>query len=646
MSHATLSIVVPAFNEEDSIARVIDRLMKTREELLQRGSVSEVDILVVDDGSTDRTTALVRSYPSVRLIQHEVNRGYGAALKTGFRHATGTYLAFLDADASYHPESIPDLLTRLIDEQADVVVGSRMMGAFSGMTRVRYLGNWLFAKLLGWLVGQRVTDSASGLRIFTRAALPQLLPLPDGLNLTPVMSARAHHEGLRIIEVPIPYDIRQGRSKLSVIRDGLRFSSSILAVSRLYNPLKFFGLLGAVFFLAAELLAINPIFYYLHAHRVESTEMYRLFTIMVLLVTSVNLVTFGAFCNQVLAMLYPHRPPQSGFFARVLLRRGVIQSAGWVGGGVMLLAVLLNHETLRQYLLTGRIYVHWSYVLTGATLFLIGAQLVMGHFFIQVLRELRGAIGLREEPTAKQASAAHLEDQVEHWRHVGYRAADDPVTVAFAKPKLEWITRHIDLTGMTVLDVGCGNGAFTIHLATWASQTVGLDYSAEMLTQHPCRPLVRGVAEALPFPDGAFDIVFCANLLHHVYTPVVVVREMARVARRAVVIVEPNALNPIMFGFALLVKAERGGLRSTPRNVKAWLQAAGLHCRAVKAMGMISQNNTPGALVPILRAFDREFVFGEYLVAIGEKLVPQSSHGSRPKATAGTSPLMTSEQRG
>ena len=385
----TLSVVVPALNEEASIGRIIQRLRQTKTRLVQSGQVADVELLVVDDGSTDRTPEEVRAFPDVRLIRHAVNLGYGAALKTGFREARGQYIAFLDADESYRPESIPQLLQPIADGRADLVIGSRMLQARGGMPWTRYVGNWIFARLLGWLVGQRISDSASGLRVFRQSVLPRLFPLPDGLDMTPAMSARALHEGLRTIEIPIPYDARTGRSKLRIVRDGARFFSSMLSVSRLYNPLKVFGLLGCAFLLAAALLGVGPVVHYVQAHRVEETAIYRLFTIMVLIVTGVNVVIFGAFANQVLTILYPHRPPQRSVWARLLLRREVVRSAGWIGAACMGGAGLLNARTIHEYVTTGAIRVHWSYILTGATLFLIGLQLVMSRFLLSILEQLQ-----------------------------------------------------------------------------------------------------------------------------------------------------------------------------------------------------------------------------------------------------------------
>ena len=119
-----------------------------------------------------------------------------------------------------------------------------MAGAASQMPPVRRVGNLIFANLVSLVSAQRITDSASGMRVFKKAILERIYPLPDGLNLTPVMSTRALHEGLRMVEVPIPYSERAGRSKLSVARDGMRFAQSIVWTAFTYNPVRLFGIVG------------------------------------------------------------------------------------------------------------------------------------------------------------------------------------------------------------------------------------------------------------------------------------------------------------------------------------------------------------------------------------------------------------------
>jgi len=238
-----LSIVIPAFNEERGIAEIIHRVLAIQSKLTDAG-VDRLELIVVDDGSSDRTAEIAASNPEVRLIRHNPNQGYGAALKTGFAQATGELIGFLDADGTYPPEYFPQLCRMALDG-AGLVIGSRMSGAKSQMPIMRRLGNLFFAGLLTLFSRQRVTDSASGMRVFHREILSKVYPLPDGLNLTPVMSTRAIHEGIQVKEFPIPYSERVGRSKLSVLRDGSIFLQSMVWTVLTYNPVRILVILCA-----------------------------------------------------------------------------------------------------------------------------------------------------------------------------------------------------------------------------------------------------------------------------------------------------------------------------------------------------------------------------------------------------------------
>jgi SAM-dependent methyltransferase len=208
--------------------------------------------------------------------------------------------------------------------------------------------------------------------------------------------------------------------------------------------------------------------------------------------------------------------------------------------------------------------------------------------------------------------------QERYWTKTRYRAPDDPLVAAYADPKIEFINQYVYLAEKTVLDVGCGNGIFTLRLARFAKRVVGLDISPHMLDNNPYADCIQGSAAALPFRDRSFDVVFEANLLHHVDDPSAVVRELCRVSARYVVFIEPNRLNPLMAGFSILVPAERGALRFSKRTLVRMAQGAGLDIKVAIATGMISQNNTPLFLIPLLKRFDREFAFGEYLILCGE----------------------------
>lgn len=178
----------------------------------------------MSDGSTDRTESIACGFPEVAVLAFARNRGYGAAIKAGFEHARGDLLAFMDADGTCDPRVFASLCQVLDREKADVVLGSRM-GPESSMPRIRSIGNTLFAWILGILSRRAIQDTASGMRVIRRSALRLLYPLPDGMHFTPAISARVLLEDeLRLAEVPMAYAERRGESKLSVTRDGVRFS--------------------------------------------------------------------------------------------------------------------------------------------------------------------------------------------------------------------------------------------------------------------------------------------------------------------------------------------------------------------------------------------------------------------------------------
>ncbi len=384
-----LSVVIPAYNEEDGIAPILERVLKVKGAVQKSpGAIEDVEVIVVNDASQDRTCDIASSYPDVTVITHSQNKGYGGALKTGFAAAKGEWIGFLDADGTYPPEEFPALCEAMVSHDADMVIGSRMTGAKSGMPIRRYIGNKFFAYLLSWIVGSAITDTASGQRVFKRTILPQLLPLPDGLHLTPAMSTAALHEGLNIIEVPIRYDNRVGRSKLHIVSDGFRFLNIIIRTARLYNPLKFFGVVGLALLATGCFLSVEPITYYLDVRRVEDTEIYRLVTIMVLFVTGINVMVFGAFANHILEIVRGKTLAQSSLLGKYVLNRRTIGRSGLLGTILMVGAVSLNYQALYEYVTSGYIFVHWVYVLTGATLFLVGLQLLMGSILVGILQEI------------------------------------------------------------------------------------------------------------------------------------------------------------------------------------------------------------------------------------------------------------------
>jgi len=202
-----------------------------------------------------------------------------------------------------------------------------------------------------------------------------------------------------------------------------------------------------------------------------------------------------------------------------------------------------------------------------------------------------------------------------------YRAPTDPVVKAFVLPKLKFIEACgcFEKKDMKVLDVGSGNGTFGHYLSEFANNIFCLDYSLQLINTNPCALKVRGDVYELPFPDKIFDVVFEANVLHHLDSPMDAVAEMARCSRKYIVIIEPNRYNPLMFLFSLLVPSERGGCGSFKKRWADALRDAGFKLTGCTVTGMISQQNTPKVLIPLLRLFDFDFWLGEYIVLVGEK---------------------------
>ena len=387
---ASISIVIPAYNEENGIAEIIERVLSVQGDLAQVG-VAEFELLVVDDGSRDKTAQITRkiaeSNPALRLISHPVNKGYGAALKTGFNCANGDLIGFLDAVGTYPPVDFPQLCEGAL-YGADLVIGSRMAGADSQMPTTRRVGNLFFANLLSIVGGQRVSDSASGMRVFKRTILESLYPLPDGLNLTPVMSTRAVHEKVKMAEVPIPYSERVGRSKLSVTQDGTLFLQSMIWTALSYNPVRLLGLLGVIGIGLALLCGLGLAIARLQGvQTLEAWNVIALYVGAISGVIGISLFALGVTFNY-LVSLFHKQPMRQGLFGKPVFKTPIEQYFGWIG----LLALLIGFGIAAVSLYLGlngwEMNRLWLYGLGSSMSILVGVQLIIYWVIIKTLEEL------------------------------------------------------------------------------------------------------------------------------------------------------------------------------------------------------------------------------------------------------------------
>ena len=237
-----VSIVVPAYNEELGIDGVVERLCA-----LELGV--PVEVLVVEDGSTDGTAAqldeLEQRYEQLRAIRHGQNQGYGAALKTGFANAAHDVVIITDADGTYPEERIVDLLEH-IDAGAEMVVGARR-GQDVHIPLIRRPAKAFLRLLASFLAGTKIPDLNSGLRAFRRELVMSYRPiLPQGFSFTTTITLASLTNNHRVDYIDINYAHRSGNSKIRPIRDTLGFLSLIVRTVMYFNPLKVFYPVTAV----------------------------------------------------------------------------------------------------------------------------------------------------------------------------------------------------------------------------------------------------------------------------------------------------------------------------------------------------------------------------------------------------------------
>lgn len=214
----SVTIVIPAYNEEKAIGRVLSDVGRL-------GIRKEV--IVVDDGSSDRTSCIAERSKGVKVISHSRNMGKAHALRTGIMAASNDMIVTMDADCTYPAEAIPRLIDEL-DKGNDLVVGSRFSGKDRDMPRLNSFGNKVFSLLITMLTWRMVSDSSSGMRAFRKGLWGSLGMKARNLEGEVEMTTRCLRKGLKVSEIPIPYMERVGRSKLSPAKDGIRFLLAIM----------------------------------------------------------------------------------------------------------------------------------------------------------------------------------------------------------------------------------------------------------------------------------------------------------------------------------------------------------------------------------------------------------------------------------
>ena len=245
---AGVSVIIPAYNEEKTIADLVTRVKKVNQ---------GYEVIVVDDGSSDATAEL-GSLAEAKVISHPYNIGNGAAVKTGVRNASGDIIVLMDADGQHSPEDIPKLLEGL--DRFDMVIGARTKG--SDVPAFRSFGNKVLIALASYLAEMKIDDLTSGFRAIKRERILEFLHLlPNTFSYPTTITLALLKSGYPVKWVPLRTIKRRGhgKSKIKPIRDGLRFINMMLRVVMLFEPQKIFVPASALMLLLGGLLLLYNI---------------------------------------------------------------------------------------------------------------------------------------------------------------------------------------------------------------------------------------------------------------------------------------------------------------------------------------------------------------------------------------------------
>lgn len=241
--------MIPAYNEEGAILQTLESLTAALD------GHGPYELLVINDGSTDRTGAVIDEhrdrFPSLTRVDHERNRGYGAALKTGLRRAKADVVAIIDADGTYPIGDLPKLVQLLRDQGNDMVVGART-GDHVVYPLIRKIPKWFLVAYASWVAQQNIPDMNSGMRVFRKEVAARFLNIyPEGFSFTTTITLAMLTKHYSVHYEPINYQARVGNSKIRPIADTLNFFKIIARVGMYFAPLRVLMPIASLLLLAA-----------------------------------------------------------------------------------------------------------------------------------------------------------------------------------------------------------------------------------------------------------------------------------------------------------------------------------------------------------------------------------------------------------
>jgi glycosyltransferase involved in cell wall biosynthesis len=254
------TIGIPAFNEEENIAKIITNLKKVTD-----------SIIVCDDGSSDMTSEIAEGLGAT-VIKHEKNKGYGAAINSIFKKCNEDnvdVLVTFDADGQHRVEDLEPLLKPIIDNQSDIVIGSRFLDEKSDIPNYRKVGIKIITEVTNASIKQKLTDSQSGLRAYNKKVLQSINPSDKGMGISTEILIKASNKGFKITEVPIKILYGDNTSTHNPISHGTSVLISTIKFTSIEHPLKFYGIPSVIFLIIGSVFTYFTVSFYAEIGRLN-----------------------------------------------------------------------------------------------------------------------------------------------------------------------------------------------------------------------------------------------------------------------------------------------------------------------------------------------------------------------------------------
>ncbi len=286
-------VTIPAYNEEKTIGSVVENVSASMKKIKHKS-----EIIVVDDGSTDRTAEIARKAGAFVHSQPK-NYGLGEAFKTEVEQAlkrNADVIVHTDADGQYVAEEIP-LLLRKIEEGNDLVLGSRFRGRIEEMPFIKKLGNRLFSFIVSYIIKMKISDAQTGFRAFTKKVAEEV-KITSTFTYTQDQIITASRKKFRITEVPATFLKRNGESRLmkSPFDYAIRGGINLLRLFRDYAPLTFFGSIGMAFIITGVAIGSWLVYRFLTLGAIGKTP--SLILTLLLIISGLQLILFGFFADR------------------------------------------------------------------------------------------------------------------------------------------------------------------------------------------------------------------------------------------------------------------------------------------------------------------------------------------------------------